>query len=262
MKKICHKQIIEKCKLQHEICKIYIEDINSDAILLCEDSLKIGKIISKGCGFTKKIKNLSYGLNEEKEKYELVLENYEKMLANLQGKSNIEEAICLANIIKINFKLLGYNNYSNYLKLGQRCEFICKRLKIDQKTEWYQEFKKMYQELKETNKTLTLNQIRAKLKEKYKDKFDEIDQKFNKRGSDIEFINFVLEKYPYSQYEQDKSNKIIDFTNESQELFKFLQNKYHPNNYELKEDDDENTQLKFCIIEEIEARFNVLFEDI
>ena len=259
--KVCHKKIYDNCKLQYEECRIYLEDINSDAILLCEDSIKIGKIISIGCGFTKKIKGLNYGLKEEKEKYELVLENYEKMLAELEGKTNKEEAICLANIIKINYKLLGYDNYKNYLKWGERCEFIAKKVKIDLKTEWYQEFKTLYAEIKQANKTLNQNQIREKIKTKYKDKFDEIDEKFNKRGSDLDFIKFILEKYPYPQYENDKNKNEVDFSNESQELLNFLIKKYHPDEYQLSKDDEE-LQLKFCIVEYIEAYFNALFQNI
>ena len=259
--KICPKKIVDICKHQYETTKIYLEDINSDAILLCQDSIRIGKIISIGCGFTRKIKGLTYGLNDDKEKYELVLENYEKMYVNLQGKTNKEEAICLANIIKINYQFLGNSNYKNYLKLGERCEFICKKLKIDPKTEWYQEFKKMYNLLKDTYRTLTQNQIKENIKTKYKDKFDEIDEKFNKRTNDIEFINFVLEKYPYTQYEQNKNNNIIDFKKESQELLNFLRNKYHPDQYELKEDNEEE-QLKYCIIEYIESMLTILYENI
>ena len=259
--KICPKKIVDICKHQYETTKIYLEDINSDAILLCEDSIRIGKIISIGCGFTRKIKGLTYGLNDDKEKYELVLENYEKMYSNLQGKTNKEEAICLANIIKINYHLLGHSNFKNYLKLGERCDIICKKIKIDPKTEWYQEFKKMYNTLKDTYITLTQNQIKENIKTKYKDKFDELDVKFNKRTSNIEFITFVLEKYPYTQYEQDKNNKIIDFKKESQELLNFLRKKYHPDQYELKEDNEEE-QLKYCIIEYIESMLNVLYENI
>ena len=259
--KECHKKIYDNCKLQYEESKIYLEDINSDAILLCQDSIRTGKIISVGCGFTKKVKGLYYGLKEEKEKYELVLENYEKMYAELQGKKSKEEAICIVNIIKINYDLLGYENYKDYLKLADRCDFIAKQLKIDPKTEWYQEFKQLYKVLQEKYKILNQNQIREYIKMKYKDKFDEIDKKFTKKGSNLDFINFVLEKYPYPQYESDKNKNETDFSNESQELLKFLCNKYDPLDYKLI-GAAEDEQLQFCIFEEISAKLNVLFEKI
>ena len=259
--KECHKKMYDNCKLQYEKSKIYLEDINSDAIILCQDSIRTGKIISVGCGFTKKVKGLIYGLKEEKEKYELVLENYEKMYAELQGKKSKEEAICIVNIIKINFELLGYENYKDYLKLADRCDLIAKQLKIDPKTEWYQEFKQLYNVLQEKYKILNQNQIREYIKMKYKDKFDEIDKKFSKKESNLEFINFVLEKYPYPQYESDKNKNEIDFSNESQELLKFLGEKYYPDDYKLI-GAEEDEQLQFCIIEEIEAKLNVLFENI
>ena len=259
--KVCHKKIYDNCKLQYEECKIYLEDINSDAILLCQDSIRLGKIISKGCGFTKKVKGLNYGLKEEKEKNELVLENYEKMYAELQGKKTKEEAICLANIIKINFSLLGYNNFKDYLKLADNCQLICKQIKIDPNTQWYKEFKELHKELKDKFIIFNQNEIREQIKTKYKDKFDEIEEKFNKKTNGLDFINFVLEKYPYPKYETDKKNNVIDFSNESQELFKYLSNNYHPGDYILSKLKEEE-QLKFCITEEIESRINVLFQHI
>ena len=107
------KKIFDNCKRQFDINRVYIEDINSNAILLCSDSLKLGKLIvsGEGTGFTEKAKGLKYGVQEEQEKYEIVLQNYEKMFANLKGKTNEEEAICIANIIKINYKCLGNDNY-------------------------------------------------------------------------------------------------------------------------------------------------------
>ena len=183
------------------------------------------------------------------------------MLSDLQGKTNIEEAICLANIIKLNYSLLGYTNYNNYIKLGERCEFIVKRLKIDPNTQWLKEFKDLFAKLKDENETLTDNQIREYIKNKYKDKFDIIDEKYTKKQNNIEFINFALEKYPYPHFEDDKNKNIIDFTNESQELLKFLQNKYHPDKFLLR-NVDEKEQLKFCIFEVIVSYLNSLFQNL
>ena len=122
----CHKKDYDKCKLQKEISQKYIEDINSDAILLCEGSLKKQQLIPKGSGFSIRIKGLSIGEKEEIERNEIVLYNYEKMLASLKGKANEEEAICLANIVKINYELLKGRNIKINYEFAKRCEFIVK----------------------------------------------------------------------------------------------------------------------------------------
>lgn len=63
------------------------------------------------------------------------------MLISLKGKTNEEEAICIANIIKINTKFLGGYNTKNLLELGKKCEFIVKKKKLDQNSECYKDFK-------------------------------------------------------------------------------------------------------------------------
>ena len=259
--KNCPKKIYDNCKLQLDTSRIYIEDINSDAILLCSDSLKLGKLIVTGTGFTIKEKGLKYGLQEEKEKYEIVLENYEKIFSNIKGRTNEEEAICIANIIKINYKFLGNDNYKNYLKLGENCEFIGRKIKIDPKKEWYVEFNQIIQEIKKEYKEMTKDEIKEKIKEKYKDIFDEIDEKFAKKKNAMEFIQYVLKIKPYHQYEEDKNNKDINFNEESQELLKFLTKRYFPSQYEL-DNDDEQYQLDYFIKEEIEEYLNNLYQTI
>ena len=109
-----------------------------------KNPLKKKKLISKGTGFSIKIKGLSFGEEEEKEKNEIVLYNYEQMLASLKGKANEEEAICLANIIKINYDLLKGRNLKTNLEFGKRIEFIVRNKKLDTNSEWYKEFKEIY----------------------------------------------------------------------------------------------------------------------
>ena len=78
------------------------------------------------------------------------MKNYEKMLENIKGKENIEEAICIANIIKININFLGINNnLESYFELGKRCEMISNKLKIEPTPPWYEEFKNLYKCLKD-----------------------------------------------------------------------------------------------------------------
>ena len=101
-------------------------------------------------GFTKSIIGLNFSKEDNKEKYELVLQNYEKMLRefpsnneNIEGKNKknslpkskptIQEAICIANIIKISYSFLGNTNYKRLYKLCERCEFIIQNYEEEKK---------------------------------------------------------------------------------------------------------------------------------
>ena len=256
----CHKKDYDNCKLQKETSQKYIEDINSDAILLCEESFKKKKLISKGTGFSIKIKGLSFGEEEEKEKNEIVLYNYEQMLASLKGKTNEEEAICLANIIKINYDLLKGRNLKTNLEFGKRIEFIVRNKKLDTNSEWYKEFKEIYRKLKEDNIVLDKIINKENIRIKYSTKFDEIENNFNKRKSNIEFIDYVLTNRPYPQYKEDKDNKKVDFTKESSELYELLTERYSPNEYTIIEG-DEQSKLDYFLTDYIDSKLNNLKEN-
>ena len=221
---------------------------------------------------------LNFGEGEDKEKYELVLENYEKILRtfpsnddNIEDRNNnqifnpmptIKEAICIANIIKINLNFLGNTNYKRLYKLCERCEFITQNYEEEKKKEWYIEFEKLFRNIKSTYNTIQENLERKKeeIKKKYKEIFDLIENKYNKKINNFEFIKFILEKYPYDDYEKDKQKKRDLFSQESQELLQFLMAKYHPDNYN-NNDDNEESQLKFCIIEVIDSYLNNMFNN-
>ena len=266
----CDKIISDNCKIQKETSEIYIKDIHSGAILLCEDSLKTGKLIQTFSGFTKMRKGLSYGNKDEEEKNTIVLQNYEKLLSECQmkqlkhlseeDKQRImkEEAMCIANIIKINHKLLGNTNYSNYCKLAERCLFLVEKLEIDENIEWFKEFMEIYNEIKDLNKISSTNEIIDNIKNEFKEHFTEIDKIFNearKNNNINEFIKYILQTTPYDGYEEDKKNNILK-KKDPNELINYLSIKYHPNDYELTNKKDK--QLRFCKIEYIDSLLNSL----
>ena len=95
--------------------------------------------------------------------------------------------------------------------------------------------------------------ILNKMKETHRKEFDEIDNKFNKKEKK-EFIEFILEKYPYQDYQKDKDSG-RDFKKENVELYKFLFEKYQP---ETPAKQNEETILKFCITNEISKKLSNL----
>ena len=145
----------------------------------------------------------------------------------------MQEAICIANIIKINVKLLGNNNYKLYNDLAKKCLFITNDLNYDKNTEWYKEFLEIYDEIKQMNEKLqSINEIKDNIRAQHAREFTEIDNKFDRGRNKKGFINYILETTPYDGYENDKNNKIIENQNEK-ELIDYLRKKYHPNEYEF-----------------------------
>ena len=44
------------------------------------------------------------------------------------------------------------------------------------------------------------------IRKKYKKKFEEISNTFNKRKNTVDFINYVLKLRPYNGYDEDNKN--------------------------------------------------------
>ena len=254
---------------QKEIFLDYIKNIKSGAIVLCEDSFKAGRliseeIISKGTGFTNDIKKYSFGNIENNiEKYKIVLSNYESILSSIQtsDKPSNKEAICIANIIKLNEILGELDNKNRFLlNLAERCLFIIDNIEIDKKEEWYKDFIRLYNKLKEMQPPEEdYNKKFKKIKEAHRDIFKEIENQFLSKKKEIDFIKFILDRHPYKNYKKDKQKK--DFTTYSPELIKFLLEQYHPDNYTPGTNDKE-VQLQFYIFHEISKRLKDIYYNI
>jgi hypothetical protein len=258
------KKIMDKCKNQRAVSVTYISDINSGAIVLIENSLKSKQLIqSNMTGFTSTLLGLKLSPTDEAEKYQIILSNYEKMLIGLSDQKSRERALCIANILKLAIRFLGDLNYKKYIKLAQDCKFLVDQLNLDKGEEWYKDFEDIYKEIEENYNIMKENEkeMRNNIKKKYKSQFDEIDNKFSKKKSDIDFINYILQLKPYKGLEEDKKNKKLDFNKVNQELLKHLRNKYHPDDCQYSMD-DEDSQLNYCIIETIDSYLNKLFNEL
>ena len=261
---VAGKVLLEKCKSQRAVSLTYIADINSGAVLLYELSLKSNKLIqSNMTGFTSTLLGLKLSPQEEAEKYQIILSNYEKMLIGLSDQKSKEKAICIANILKLSIRFLGDMNYTKYFKLAKDCSFLVDSLHLDKNEEWYKDFEEINKEIEENYQIINenLKEMRKNIKEKYKNEFDKVDKKFLEKKNNLEFINFVLDFKPYKEYEEDKKNKKIDFTKANQELLKYLTSKYHPDKYKYSQDDEES-QLNFCLIESIDSYLNRMYNEL
>ena len=266
---------IKSLKDQKVIFTNYINNIKCGAIVLCEDSFKAGRlinedIISKGTGKTNDLLKYAFGNKENNiEALKIVLSNYESALSSIQvsNKPSKTEAICIANIIKLN-SFLGHveTNNRTLFHLAQRCLLITEQENINKEEEWYKDFMELYDFLKKLLPPEDdYNQKFKKIKEKHGDIFEEIDKQFNEKKSEKDFITFILKKHPYQNYEKDKDKR--DFSTYNAELIRFLLEKYQPDNYSSKttysdSDNDSGNNLEFYIYHEISSKLSNLFYNI
>ena len=235
---------------QIKYCKNYIFELKGGKIIFIKESVKQKELIPN----PEKDNDNSRLFDCSKEridKWEIILTNYEKNLSELNGKMNLEEAICLANIIKIKFELLKKDDFSNFLTLEKRCKSISEKLEIDPKDCWYIEFKGIADDIE--NKMLKIK--RGEIFEKYQSQFDELHEQFHKKKDMMEFIKYILENIPYKEYEEDKTNNAINFKPYTKELIKFLCEKYDPEKYKFKLD-NELVQLHYFLFEYIYMKLN------
>ena len=281
-KEILPKKDMQNLEKQKNITIEKIKDITTGAIVLCYESFKGGylfgeEIKSKSTGVTNQFRLFAIGdmvknmdikdVVKRLEMYKIVLNNYEKILLEIQNSEEFKEntkkeAICIANIIKLN-QILGEldNKSRTLLRYAERCKYIVdvnKDREQFKKEKWFIEFNNLYNKLKEKEpKYEEYHRIFPEIRKQNSKIFDDIEEKFNKKKSNIDFIEFILNNHPYNGYEEDLKNEKINFKNFSLELVNILLEKYHPDNYTYQ--GDEQTKLKYCIIHEITKNLNKLY---
>ena len=193
----------------------------------------------------------------KKEKLKLILREYEKVLTSIQISSKLteKEAICIANILKLNSLLALIDNKRLYLfDLADRCKLIIEQLKINEKKKWCKEFLELY---KSMQKYKTPDEGYFQLLEKVKKLdpkvFDELEEKFIQYRGKLEFIDYITTEHPYKGIENDKKNK--DFKTYNSDLLLFLQKRYQPENYMQ---NDEKSERTYCINHEISSKLGNL----
>ena len=278
--KLLPKKDMENLEKQKNICIENIKDITNGAIVLCNESFKGGylfgeEIKSEGKGTTNETRIFAIGdiikevsvqdVIKRIELYNIVLNKYEKILSEIQNSEELKnntkkEAICIANIIKLNDILQELDNKSRtLLRYAERCKYIIdvnKDREKFKKEKWCIEFNNLYIKLKEKEpKYEEYHRILPEIQRKYNNIFSLIEEQFNKKKSNYDFIKFILKEHPYKEYEKDKDKDILK--NYSLELVNFLLEKYHPDNYSYV--GDEKIKLKYCIIHEITKKLNKIY---
>ena len=270
------KKNLESLKAQKKICIDYMNDIKSGAIILIEETLRQGRVFdAKAGGYESLRTGWTHGMNilfnpaKKEEELLLTLKEFEKIFSSIlitnetpgEEKEHIEslekEAVCIANILKINDLLGKITKKNQYLiGLSDRCDLIIEKLKNVKDKQWYQEFitiKNKIEELKTPQQTY--NELFQKVREENPQIFDEIDEKF-KKGKN-EFIEFIITKYPYKNIENDKKER--DFKEYNPDLIFFLSKKYTPESF-MK--GNKKSELDHCIKHEISSKLNNLITKI
>ncbi len=101
------------------------------------------------------------------------------------------------------------------------------------------EFKEIFNELENTIDEIKKDNIKERVITKNQELFDEIEDKYNNSENIFEFIKYILEKYPYKEYKEDKNNKNINFNEFSLELVQKLELKYSPIHFKFIEDTED-----------------------
>ena len=166
------------------------------------------------------------------------------------------EAKCLSRIIYIIYiKLNNNRNVEKLLKILEHCfqliDSIIDKSNIIQE-KWYLDMIMMKNELNkelDSIKEKSDTQMMENNKKKYPEKYNEIE---NYSEKDVkEFIKFILERYPYTGYQEG----IFDIEQEMDKrpgpFLVSLHQNYHPDNYPKNDDSEKDI---FCLMSFIDSK--------
>ena len=251
---------LEKLEIKEEI-KEDIEDIIESAIFYVK-RIDAEILIKKGD------QKLNEALNESDEiDMDDVTESltYYRNALNEINKSKLTpdielEAICFSNIAKIMYRIFKNKKKIDKIK-GYVSQSVNLGLSLSPKNvgneKWYIEATNILQEirdeeLKEEEKNNDL--LRTEMMKKEESIFLELNEK--KKESNIAFIKFILEKYPYKGYKNDGKNIEEEFSKDNKNFIKTLVAKYHPDRYPK---NTEEEKKHYVIIHEISVILNGMY---
>ena len=173
-------------------------------------------------------------------------------IEKMKKKDNKIEAICLSNISIIMWKIFNYNNTNRMNQIKGYVETVINYVRNKSPNlsneKWFIESCNI---LEDINKRI---QMRDDFE---KDDEEKILKELHDRAdkSHIDFIKFILEKYPYKGY---KKTDDIDakFNKNPLSYIRNLVVKYHPDRYPK---NTEEEKKKFVIIHEISAILNNIY---
>ncbi len=178
--------------------------------------------------------------------------NAYKEIEKMKKKDNKIEAICLSNISIIMWKIFNYKNTNRMNQIKGYVETVINYVRNKSPNlsneKWF---------IESCNILEDINKI-IKMRDDFeKDDEEKILKELHDRAdkSHIDFIKFILEKYPYKGY---KKTDDIDakFKKNPSSYIRSLVIKYHPDRYPKNSEEEKNT---YVIVHEISAILNNLY---
>ena len=181
---------------------------------------KIGEIVNKAM---------------EPENVDLALDIFSEMVDSLSADKNKlteAEVFCIVNIIKIKFSIKknqSLDDIKTYEKMMGRIEYIIDRIDFDENSHWYIQYNELEEDIKKKKEELEIEIEKNKEKyEKFIEELRDIYKNKIKEKKPKEFIEFILDKYPYVGYDPSKG-----FSKDMScgQIIEVIYAKYHPDNY-------------------------------
>ena len=225
-------------------CIAGIHNLDAEFLIESENSLSSNKLVDD------KIKN-------QKEKLYSLLDIFLEHISKLEGLDDNESyriiALCYANIVKIEYKLLGNKNKLKIIRdYGVKCKEISERIESIKHKSWFKEFFDIQRELEEEIrfKEEEKDNEKIKIKEKMQEELNKISR-IAKEKRKVEFIKYIIDNYPPNGYKKE-DDYVKRFNKNPEKTLEDLTTVYHTSNYHGKDIPYE----RYLIIEQIETELN------
>ena len=249
-----HGDLSQRYNVCMENCKKKIKELNANSLFEIDKSKDTGKLFE-----TKD--------NIIREELLIILDNYREAFQIIKGlDDNKSKAIILANIVKIKFKYLKKDNYRKLYNIALKSLYFAKMINEDYNSfEWYKELIIILEELKikiDEQKKQDEEEFENKYKEEKKQIFEELQKYRNK--SHLDFIKFILEKYPPRRSPLKKNQTVEKEWNKNpKSLLEILSARYNPDNLQKIENakdknEEEKLKLNYTIYHKISSEINLL----
>ena len=225
-------------------CIAGIHNLDAEFLIESENSLSSNKLVDD------KIKN-------QKEKLYSLLDIFLEHISKLEGLDDNESyriiALCYANIVKIEYKLLGNKNKLKIIRdYGVKCKEISERIESIKHKSWFKEFFDIQRELEEEIRFREeeKDNEKIKIKEKMQEELNKISR-IAKEKRKVEFIKYIIDNYPPNGYKKE-DDYVKRFNKNPEKTLEDLTTVYHTSNYHGKDIPYE----RYLIIEQIETELN------
>ena len=225
-------------------CIAGIHNLDAEFLIESENSLSSNKLVDD------KIKS-------QKEKLYSLLDIFLEHISKLEGLDDNESyriiALCYANIVKIEYKLLGNKNKLKIIRdYGVKCKEISERIESIKHKSWFKEFFDIQRELEEEIRFREeeKDNEKIKIKEKMQEELNKISR-IAKEKKKVEFIKYIIDNYPPIGYKKE-DDYVKRFNKNPEKTLEDLTTVYHTSNYHGKDIPYE----RYLIIEQIETELN------